>query len=1476
VSVRTDLPAALRLRLQPGSAALTRNQEHALRIFEECAERAWTGTTSEPWSPAFVNELARLVVIWTFDPDGADARFMETIAESVAEPGQSRTLLPALINLCDRWMTERGGADLPRLRQSLQGHVSLATQPLYAEDIRILQQHSLEIAEALKRYESIDQTLGNIQIVRECQGAALAAAEHQSVLLIGEPGAGKSAVINALARELRQRGDVVELAVDRYNVEDLDGLRVELGLQNNLVKVLEAWDGPTSGWLIIDALDATRGGRGEGAFRTLIERVLALKGRWKVVASIRTFDLRMGVRFRELFPGRPPDTNYRDQSFPNVRHLLVRAWSEHEFDQVLAQAPQLANALAGAPAKLRHLAEVPFNTRLIYELLQSGVVVETLRDLGSQAQLLRLFWDHRVVPLGVAAEACMHQVVQSMVDTRTLRTSASAASVSDPKAFDELCRRGVLIRVEGDRYVQFRHHLLFDYVASRLLLDPDAIIAGRLVFPKAEAKGLMLAPALGFLLQELWAYETDHGRYWTAIERILGDREGDPILRSAAGRLCAELPESADDSRILAQHVTSGDANALIALGHVVAALAVRLEDDSCVHFAPWVALAGAIADRVEGVFHVLRFLTHLLINTAKPPQLSADVGKAARALLRDSLAREEAGDRAASLIPLVVATLATAPTESTTLLSGIFDPTRLATHSWEDVPALCREIEKLAQASPEFAAEVYYKTYAEGVDSTLETRMGESRILSLTSNAQQDYRMALYSLSEYFPDFLASHPAEAVEAFVGAVEAYISREHARQADDEEEPTSVRIGERTLCLKPDLSHLWAHDPDSQYGQDGDALITKFTKALVDLPEMAALSVANHMLPRIASAVFWARLFLAAVRRQDALVDLLWPVAASEPWLRLHETRKDAIDLVAAGYARRTIAEKQAFEQMALAFDTSDYNDPEEAKEALLERLFNTIGADQLATEEARSHLTALPVETRQSNERLFRIETRWGQPGAFDWIRDLDQSSPSNVSMMAAIDAARDYLGEPGQPVKLEVETSKVFDVLEPIVQCLSPTDLNADLRSLGEGVIGKACVWLAQGERLVANDGESDPAERFLNFLRIALESNNPAVDDDTEARFEKSQGWGSPAARVEAAVAVLDVCLHRPDLYERLNGYIDRLLDDRHPATRLQAASHLVRIWDLDREAFWTRLDARLRNETNFGVLSHLVDLLRRVLHADHTRTETLLLDALNRFDGTANHARFVELAADVVAILAVTYSSGAAGAILSCWIEEPVLHVKPLNRIVTTLRGAVALGLRPGEPEDSGVRHRAQDVLHRIVLSANNVLAEYTPQVEVPTEQVEALRACLGLLDTAGMELYFATGKAGDDSGGMSDASYTTFLAETAGTIERIGDRASPHTIYYLMQLIEILAPYDAEKAFDLTAHAIRTGGVQGGYQFESLGADLMVRLVGTFLADSKEIFENEARRQALVDCLEIFMEAGWTAARRLLYRLPELIQ
>ena len=64
--------------------------------------------------------------------------------------------------------------------------------------------------------------------------------------------------------------------------------------------VLENWPGAEPAFLFIDALDATRGGRSEAVFRALIAEILDMPdSRWRVVASIRSFDLRLGE------PGQP-------------------------------------------------------------------------------------------------------------------------------------------------------------------------------------------------------------------------------------------------------------------------------------------------------------------------------------------------------------------------------------------------------------------------------------------------------------------------------------------------------------------------------------------------------------------------------------------------------------------------------------------------------------------------------------------------------------------------------------------------------------------------------------------------------------------------------------------------------------------------------------------------------------------------------------------------------------------------------------------------------------------------------------------------------------------------------------------------------------------------------------------------------------------------------------------------------------------
>ena len=1483
-TIREDLPAALRSRSLQRTPVLTQAQRRALKSFDSCAVEAWASLTTEKFDPELLDQLARLVTVFMFDPSGSDRALMEErLVASIPEGSQAAVALTALETVIGQMMTERGRADLTSLRQAIMTKgVHLHTTPRYRQDIIALRKHTQSVATALQRHEGIEVKDGDrASIVRECQGAVETAARENSLLIVGEPGAGKSGVLNAFARSLMAQGeDVVELAVDQHSVESLEGLSHDLKLEHGLLDVLEAWDGVGPAWLVIDALDATRGGKAESVFRILIAQVLSRCRRWRVVASIRTFDLRMGQQFRSLFPGTPPDAGRAELGFPNVRHVKIPPWTESEFRELLEQAPTLSAALADAPTRLRALASIPFNTHLLSELIARGVDMVDLKRVSSQVELLKLHWSHRIEGYGMPAERCLRTVVEAMVEARTLRVQKHALDLKEPEMIDTLEHEGVLVPVENGRWVQFRHHILFDFTSAQVLLDSVDIVSGKLRFAKEQARGLMLAPALAFVLQEIWASETRRQSFWTAVANLLADKDGDPVIRSAVGRMGVEYPAEAADTMILAERIVTGDDKAAQAFAILSGALAVRMEDDPETSAQPWVKLIGAVAPNVGSVAGPVRFLLLKLIGSTLDNGLQADLGLAARALLEHGYSLQDPGITVTAAIGFVADTYGTDREQSRRLLSRVFDENRLAEFAWQEVPAVCRKIAVIVDVDPAFGAEIYQRTYAFDVTKDLPTDMSSSQILSLTSNVRQDYGMARYSLGEFIPQFLDEHPSQAIEAIIASVWGYISREHT--IPDDFEDCNLDIAGRSVRLREDLSHVWAHDPSGKYGRDAEVLVAKLLERLRASDENTALNLANLLIDNASLAVFWSRLFMASAERNDEMVSLLLPFALTEQFLVMLDTRKDAIDVVAKGYGRLKSEDRQEFERQALSFDFSGSKQPQGAREYFLRRLFTAIGGDNLETEAA---LRLVADDTNQDavqNSRPFVVQFQAGNVEPYDGITDPDRELPANADLMAAIDSAKKVLAlESSASAPTGLTLNAAHDALSKIETTRTARGTKAELRIYGEGVLAQGCNRII-GARLLSEQADGAATESFLRLLRLATNSADPQVDANTEESFEEFVSWGSPAARVEAAQAVLDLALQRPDLLPRLMPDVDMLLTDPHPAVRMKTGLHLIRLWDLDREGFWQRVKDRLTRETNFGVLEHIIKgVLGRVLHSSPELVESLVLELLKRFpDDRERQTRLRKAVADILTILWITHERHPARSVVEDWIADSVCFHDELAIVLSTMRGAFVAGLVGQKNEaDEALRYRALELAAGIVDAASHGLAIHysgeTPNLGGDSDAHELAR----LLDTACLELYFSTGasnSSGESSRPTNGTELAVFFVEAAPILKRIGDCGTPHTVYYLLQLIEFLLPLDPERAFDLAAHALRSGGARTGFQFESMGIDLVVRLVGIFLADHKEIFESEQRRTELIECLEIFMDAGWPAAQRLLYRLPELIQ
>jgi ATPase family associated with various cellular activities (AAA) len=695
--VKRDLSHAVDSLRAASSAPLPQGQSRAFSRFRTLLAKAWARLAGSEPNDVALNSIIKLTSVLSYDFEGADRNHLAALIRPLLrDPNSADAALAALVNECQNLMATRRGANAVGFRTALNATgLSLVALSNYRDDVERLRDYSDRIRRHLKDYETTKYAGQEITVPRACTPEVIEATRAGSLLLVGEPGAGKSAVVSAAAAHLRNEGHtVIELAVDRLAVANMEGLRAELGLRHSVQDVLRNWPGNEPAYLFIDALDATRGGQGESVFRTLIEDIVDMpEQRWKVIASIRTFDLRLGEKFRRLFYGTPPSVQYRDPAFPQVRHVHIPLWSTAELNTLLDAAPELRAVIDVGGERLKELATVSFNTRLLAELVSDGLQSQSFSNLKTQVELLSLYWEHRVTRIGIGANFVLRGIVHEMVSVGGLRAELHKVGTNDPYVLQELLRQNVLISIAKEKYVAFRHHILFDYAASRVYLNADNLPDTAALFEGSRGLGLMLGPALAFTLQELWARPAaGHPDFWRAIVAFSGNPNGDPVARSIAARTASELPMDDNDLGGLAGELLAPQAEtATTALTHVIGALGVRVEDGQRIHLQPWCTFAEQLASIAGLVSWPLRTLLFLIVERSETPHQRNQLGKAARALFTHAFDRADAQQLFSAAIGFVAQTFASDPPASRALLDSLFDPRRFETHGHEDVPSLTR-----------------------------------------------------------------------------------------------------------------------------------------------------------------------------------------------------------------------------------------------------------------------------------------------------------------------------------------------------------------------------------------------------------------------------------------------------------------------------------------------------------------------------------------------------------------------------------------------------------------------------------------------------------------------------------------------------------------------------------------------------------------------------------------------------------------
>lgn len=1008
-----DLEAGCRAFDLGGAWAITkagRNaaQRTALSALETIVTAAWTAAHKIAPTAEDLADMARSFHVARFAMDEGDADWREasTLLGRHLYGGDAAGDAPLreLRGIMRDLIGSGAPADRDGLLRALRrrGHIDVGA-PRYDEDIARLRVVTAAELDRLAVHGELPLA-GGITITRESDAPMLTAIKAGSLLVVGEPGAGKTGALVHAARSLIAEGAlVVFLSVDRFpGVAITADLNSELRLNHDLVEILSASPGSQPRFLIIDALDAARGGLSEGVFATLIERATAeLGGDWTVVASIRTFDLRNGRRYRAAFAGAPADAAHADSTLGAIRHFAVPRLTDGDVAAAGTASAEVAALLASATEALAELLRNVFNLSLAAELLDDGADPAGFAGIATQSGLIDTYEDRRMPTTGMTQAAA--EAVTAMAASRRLAVRKVDVRHMD---VDQVIQAGVLTTA-GD-LVSFSHHVLFDHVAGRFYLawhDPDGLIAQ---LEGDTSAALLLAPALRFAIERIWRADTaGRPQSWKLVYDIFSATKVDPVLGNVALRILSDNVTHAGDLTGLIERVAATPDNATLAslLNRLSRFVVMEIEATRSVTLERAIAWA-TLSERLTGTDRLqlidsARVLMHALFENGDLTDAALlDVfGRAARAMLGFAWSHSPPLQAASvSAIRFVGKSFASDVLASRALLDRILRDPHFSQHADREAPWLSEQIIPIAAADPAFAVEVYRCIFGQMITDTATSALGgsPSRIMPLSSTRRQDYEHSRWFLGQSLGRFLEISPEHGTRAVIDAVIGKAATEGYGEPD---EPVLIDLGTTKVEFRRHSVEFnaWEETEEDGSGRKDDVL-TAFVTFLRECDADAFSASVAAASRDYATASVWTRILGVASERVEEVGDLLWRLMGRPDLIKNSDTLRDAGRFVAAAWPSRTPEERERFETMVL--NGSRHPDKEQKRRwrRILGRLLALIPEEELVLDATRNLRWQMEKdEELEENRPIRNFDISWGRHE--DW--EMEQLRQEGVDMDA-------------------------------------------------------------------------------------------------------------------------------------------------------------------------------------------------------------------------------------------------------------------------------------------------------------------------------------------------------------------------------------------------------------------------------------------------------------------------------------------
>lgn len=1494
---------------------------------------AWKSETKKSPTDAELRKFLRMVYVEVFDfraGNGHDRQAEETIRNLLAVEPRSSNRIWKQLQAHFGAANQRGlRSTTASLRQVLAAEgLKVKATPSFADDVELLRRLTATNLARLKDHTLLRFANAEIHLERtEDLSAMVAAAKRGHLLVTGEPGCGKSGLIQPLAEALLHEGiPVVLLLAEEVFGRDWKGAANLPALTHALDDVLANWPDGSTGVLITDALDAVRDVETQKLLRRLLEDVQRGESGWKVVASVREFDLKHGRELREAFAG-DGVLGHCSADFAGVSHFQVTALGENEIDELVARVADIQPFVVSARTNVRAggIHRSPFFLRLAAELLSDGVSPARLADWSSPAVLLRRFWQVRVQDSEGASyrEVGLQAICRRMVELRsmTLSTQETVLGAPERDAVLELRSRGILqspalkhgSRI-GDDDIRFTHHLLHDYAIARSLI-PAASLRFAAFAARERLLPIFYRQSFLFALEELWDGPDGQEGFWNAALQMEGVADLHGITRILAPILAArrvDTPADLEPLLMAVQASTDDNSPAEKALRHLASGLQDADAEAIRAGASAWCSFAAHLSRFLPSRASLETPIVHILarLNTVSSKfdaSQSAELNAAARGLLAHHVGKEVSkGWRYAGTtgIEILCRTFAVAPRETELSLLSLLSPERLALFPHWDLFDFAHQLGHLSSDADPVVLRLFDAAFS------AEPQPGEweqfgGRIMGMQMQRSDNWNSVHYSLAGYYESRKGTNAGLMTEIACIAWNAAVRRHASTREAREMVIARFRFRGVECDLVEDYGHIWGRS----FEHEESRILSHFENLLdqwAAAGDSERLQLAlDHFVARNRTSLMWTVFLEAGAKHPKTLGRELEPVLAESLFLIHPDYCYGGVELFAALHKAGDAAQRERLENLILdlprvaRFFRDEPRDPmpswlQHRRDKLLAALneSNIVLPAVQALRKERADIGPLPANRKPEGMQV-TSHTLSDEEVIIE--RGIDLKDQANAQLFKLREALKPFREQDGGKIDPN-EIEKNWAVIGRCERTLQrDRGKHPEMAEELWGHLVGAC------ESIVRHASWPATNARWKAIRRILLKAStdpSPQPSKKNGAEEDHWPTWGWPDPRLDAARGLL-ILVHRLGRTDKaMTTALLKLSRDKSHPLRFNMGDRLAALHDAAPKLMWQLIDRFIRYEQTSSVLEAVLFSLDR-LWAHSAEVKHRLSRIAERVMKSAPEGSHIyETLAHIHLFHFLRTGDAESEAFINRLIAEcdsqrashalqAQLHPCRKGRWLTAGDGITAV-----EREEI-VRRRTWSFVGKLISAAQGKLFHHRRRLQelhavgrLESDEakplIEARDRSAQLVDWIATQLYFAGGALADkqnrDEDHLTEPQKLRFWHEAASLFDALASEVHPHTAHELVQALHHLLPCDPRRVFLTAAKAI-TASSSVGYQHESLAVGDVVKLIQRALADHREIFHGTEIADseclaALLEVLDLFVEAGWAEARQLTHRLEEI--